>query len=75
MNNVPMTNATNASKIANLRSQQCQILDHIGQWRIRAQVADCYGLVRISENCRSSIERHEAALLRLSTALAQLGSN
>lgn len=48
-------------------------VDIIGQFSLRAQTAEFYGLYRVANNAIASKQRHEAALTKYQAQLEKLG--
>lgn len=64
--------ARNLQQINDYRRRVAQTLDYIAQYRLRAQVAESYGLYAVAERARGSIARLELDLDRYNSALAEL---
>lgn len=68
------TSKSNLVKIADYRRRLAMVLDYSGQLRIRAQVAESYGLDAVAERCRSRLAQMEQDVSRYSKKLTELGA-
>ena len=71
MKNLP---ATNTKAINDYRRRLAQTLDNIGQMRLRAEIAEGYGLYAVAERARATIARFEVDVSRYQQALSKLGA-
>ncbi len=70
-----MTELQKANKIRNHRRKINQILDMIGQFRLRAQVAESYGLWAVADSANRAAARFEPDIEGHLSAISRLETN